>query len=202
MAELNKQPNSNNYWWLWLFVLLIIGGALYLYLNNKQDNKTQSGTKITGPISHEDDDPFGSVSSGSGPKNSWDGIDFNAPDTIYAEVSDQQVAVKSNAQYVIYSLSTQNVFSGNQSELSNEGKQGLNQIGASINQRYHSADIKIYDKAETKQPGRLSEERAESIANYLIHNSNIDQRHLTFYYTDHASPESGKNNTVNIVVKR
>jgi hypothetical protein len=203
MAELHVQSKRNNYRWLWLLLaIIVISGAIYYYLNYYQKNKTEASTKITHSISNENDDPLGSVSMGSGPLNSWDGIDFNSPDTTYAEVTDKNVTIKSNAQFVIYSLNSQNVFVDNKIDLSNEGKQSLNQIGASINQRYKSSDIKIYDKSDTIQPGRFAEERAESVSNYLINNSKLDQSHLTFYYTNKPSSGPDNSNTVNIVVKR
>ncbi len=202
MAALQAQPKKNNYRWLWLPAILVISGVVYYYLNYYQKNKTEAGTKITGSISGEDNNPHGSESMGSGPLNTWGRIDFNSPDTTYAEITNKDVTVKSNPQFVIYSINSQNVFADNKSDLSNEGKQGLNQIGASINQRYKSADIKIYDKSDTIEPGRLAEERAESIANYLIHNSKLDQGHLTFFYKSKPSSKADKSSTVNIVVKR
>ena len=139
---------------------------------------------------------------GSDPLNSWDEIDFNSPVTTYPEVTAKNVTIKSNDQFVIYSLNSQNVFVDNKNDLSDEGKQSLNQVGASINQRFQSNDVKIYDKTDTVQPGHFAEERAESIANYLINNWKLDQSHLTFYYTSKPSSMTGKSSTVNIVVKR
>ena len=203
MAELHVQPKRNNYWWLWLLLaIIVISGAIYYYLNYYQKTKQEASTKITHSISNENNDPPGSVSMGSGPLNSWDGIDFNSPETTYAEVTDKNVTVKSNDEFVIYSLNSQNVFVANKSDLSDEGKQSLNQIGASINQRYKSADVKIYDKTDKTLPGHFAEERAESIANYLINNSKLDQSHITFYYTSKPSSMTDKSSTVNIVVRR
>ena len=202
MAELHAQPKKNNYWWLWLTAIIVISGTVYYYLNHDQKNKPEVTTKITSSITNESDDPLGSVSVGSGPANSWDGIDFNSPETTYAEVTDKNVTIKSNDQFVIYSLNSQNVFVANKNDLSDEGKQSLNQIGASINQRFQSNDVKIYDKTDTVQPNHFAEERAESIANYLIHNSKLDQSHITFYYTSKPASMTGKSSTVNIVVKR
>ena len=201
MAELNAQPKKNNYWWLWLTAIIVISGAVFYYLKHDQKNKPEVTTKITSSITNESDDPLGSVSVGSGPVNSWDGIDFNSPQASYPEITDKNIIVKSNDQFVIYSINSQNVFEANKDDLSDEGKQSLNQIGASINQRFQSNDVKIYDKTDSVKPAHFAEERAESIANYLIHNSKLDQSHITFYYTNKPSSMTDKSSTVNIVVK-
>jgi flagellar motor protein MotB len=203
MPELHEKPKRNNYQWLWLLpAVIIVSGVTYYYFNYYPKNKPGASATVTGSLYNENNDPTTSESNRSGPLNSWGRIDFDSPDTAYAEVTDKNVAIKSDAQYVIYSLNSQNVFADNKSDLSNQGRQSLHQIGASINQRFQSDDIKIYDKSDTLPPGSIAEERAESVCNYLINDSKLNQSHVTFYYTSKPSSAASKSGTVNIVVKR
>jgi outer membrane protein OmpA-like peptidoglycan-associated protein len=209
MAELHVQRKKNSYWWLWLLLaIIIIGGAIYYYLNYYQKGKTVTGTTTDSTYSTNNsttdstNPPTDSTTVEMGQANLWSQIDFNSPDTTYSEVTDKNIKTQSNAHFVIYSMSTQNLFVDNKSDLSNEGKQRLNQIGNSINKRFNSADVKIYDQSDTSHPDRLAVQRAESISNYLVNNSKLDQSHITVYQRGEQGSVPDKNNMVNIVVKR
>lgn len=203
MAELHVQPKRNNYWWLWLLLaIIIIGGAIFYYVNYYQKGKTLFNTTNTDSTYSQNTTPADSTNMGLGQANLWDQIDFNSPDTTYNEVTDKNVTTKSNAHFVIYSMNTQNLFVDNKSDLSNDGRNSLNQIASSINKRFNSADVKLYAQSDTAQADQLAVQRAESISNYLSNNSNLDQSHITVYHPGEPSSVPGKSNTVNIVVKR
>ena len=201
MAELHVQPKKNNYWWIWLLLaIIIIGGAIYYYLNYYNQGKTVDNTTAT-DTSYSATTTTDTTTTPLGQANLWDQIDFNSPDTSYSEVTDQNIKTQSNAHFVIYSMTTGNLFVDNKSDLSNEGKQRLDQIGSSINKRFNSADVKIYD-SDNSNPDRLAVQRAESISNYLVNNSKLDQSHITVYQPGDQASVPAKANTVNIVVKR
>lgn len=210
MAELHVQPKRNNYWWIWLLLaIIIIGGAIYYYVNYYQKGKTLTGASNTDSTSFVNTDSTSantaatdSTNINPGQANLWDQIDFNSPDTTYPEVTGKNVKTRSNAHFVIYSLSSQNLFVNNKSDLSNEGRQSLNQVGSSINKRFSAADVKVYDQADTSRPDRMAIQRAETVANYLVNNSKLNESHVTVYQPTQTSPMRQKNNMVNIVVKR
>ena len=202
MAELHVQPKRNSYWWLWLVLAIIIVGGIIYYFIVYKNGKTIGTPAVTDSSYSQNNNPGDSTNMGLGTANLWDQIDFNSPDTTYSEVTDKNITTQSNAHFVIYSLGTQYLFVPGKADLSNEGKQSLNQVGSSINQRFNSAYIRIYDQSDTTQPDRLAVQRAETIGNYLVNNSRLDQSHITVYQQGEPPAVSAKSNTVNIVVKR
>ncbi len=202
MAELHVQPKKNSYWWLWLLLaIILIAGAIYYYLNYYQKGEQIAPTTTDSTYS-TNNTASDSTTVAMGHANLWSQIDFNSPDTTYSEVTDKNIKTQSNAHFVIYSLNTNNLFPNDKSELSDKGKQSLNQIGASINKRFDSADVKIYDQSDTTKQDRLATERAEMVRNYLIDNSKLNQQHVTCYQRGEPASVPDKSNTVNIVVKR
>lgn len=203
MAELHVQPKRNSYWWIWLLLaIIIIGGAIYYYVNYYQKGETITGTTTTDSAYSSNTATTDSTTVEMGQANLWNQVDFDSPDTTYPELTDKNITTKSNAHFVIYSMNTQNLFDDNKSDLSNEGRQRLNQIGSSINKRFNSADVKIYDQSDTTQPDRLAVQRAETISNYLVNNAKLDKSHITVYRPGEQASVPKKSNTVNIVVKR
>lgn len=202
MAELHVQPKKNSYWWLWLLLaIIIIAGAIYYYLNYYQKGEQIAPTTTDSTYS-TNNTATDSKAVAMGHANLWGQIDFNSPDTMYPEVTDKNITTQSNAHFVIYSLNTNNLFLSDKSELSNKGKQSLNQVSASINKRFDSADVKIYDQSDTTKQDRLATERAEMVRNYLIDNSKLNQQHVAIYQPGEPTSVPDKSNTVNIVVKR
>lgn len=200
MAELHVQPKRNNFWWLWLLLAIIIIAGLFYYFNYYQKGKTldMGITKDSTTNSTSDTTVIGTSPNA----NLWDQIDFNSPDTAYPEITDKNVVTRSNAHFVIYTADVQNLFSDDKNDLSTGGKKSLDQIASSINQRFNSADVRIYAQSDTAHIDSLALQRSDSIKNYLVKNSNIDQSRITIYHPGEGTSVPGKKNTVNIVVKR
>ena len=202
MAELHVQPKRNNYWWLWLLlIIIIIAGAMYYYLNYYQKGKTITGATSDSTYS-SNNTAADSTTVAMGHANLWSQIDFDSPDTTYPEVKDKNIETRSNAHFVIYTLKSQDLFQNDKSDLSDKGKQSLNEVGASINKRFDSSDVKIYGQADTTKVDQLAMERAEMVRNYLVNNSKLDQQHVSVYQRGEPASAPDKKNTVNIVVKR
>lgn len=202
MAELHVQPKRNSYWWVWLILaLLIIGGAIYWYLNYYQKGTgtvvpARDSTAVTTPPTGD------SVNLAMGQASAWDQVDFNSPDTTYLEMTDRNIKTQYNAHFVIYSLPGRSLFASGNSSLTAAGKQHLDQVGASINQRFNKAEVQVYDRSDRYAPGRLAVQRAESVSNYLVRNSQLDQCQVTVYQSGQASATAGHSDLVDIVVKR
>lgn len=202
MAELHVQPKRNNFWWLWLLLAIIIIAGIIYYFNYYKKGKTM-GMGTTDDSAYTLNNASDAADSGvSANANLWDQIDFNSPDTAYPEMTDENVITKSNVHFVIYSMEVQHLFADGKSDLSNDGKQSLNQIASSINQRFNSADVRIYAQSDTAHADQLAMQRSDSISNYLVKNSNIDQSRITIYHPGEGTSVPDKKNTVNIVVKR
>lgn len=200
MAELHVQPKRNNFWWLWLLLAIIIIAGIFYYLNYYQKGKTTDlgVTNDSAAINNSDNMDTG-VSAHA---NLWDQINFNSPDTSYTEIANKNVTTKSNAHFVIYTIAAHNLFNNDKNELSTDGKRILDQIASSINQRFNSADVRIYAQSDTAHVDTLAMQRGDSVSNYLVKNSNIDQSRITVYHPGEGTSVPDKKNTINIVVKR
>jgi flagellar motor protein MotB len=203
MAELHVQPKRNSYWWIWLLLaIIIIGGALYYYFNYYQKGKTLGGPAMNDSTASTTTSSSDTSAVAAGDENLWDQVDFNSPDTTYPEVKDKNITTKSNAHFVIYSLPDHQLFAGNSSDLSKDGRQRLNEVGSSINQRFRSAEVKVYDRSDTTHRDTLAEHRAQTVSNYLVQNSKLDQDRVTVYEPQQQSGLPKPDDKVNIIVKR
>jgi len=205
MAELHVQPKRNNYWWLWLLlVILIIAAAVYYYLNYYQKGNTLSNSTTTDSTSYNRQNNATTDSTNVAPANAnlWSQINFNSPDTIYAEVTDKNVTEKANAHFVIYSINDNALFDNNKSDLRDDGKRSLKQIGASIDKRFENADVRIYNQTDSLKRDQLADERAEAVKKYLINNSKLKENHISVYKVGESSSLPTNSNTIDIVVNR
>ena len=182
MAELHVQRKRNNYGWLWLLLaILIIGGALFYYFNYyKKDNSTGFTTN-TDSSYHQSARSTDTINTTNYSDNLWSQVNFDSPDTTYAEISDKKVSIKANAHF---------------------GRESLQQVRTSIGQRFNAPDIKIYNQTDTSHIDSLAMERAESVSGFLGENSKIDKSRITVYHPGEPASLTTKSNTVNIVVKR
>lgn len=201
MAELHVQPKRNNYWWLWLLLILIIIAALIYYFNYYQKGKQlelPGAADSTATVNNAD-----TASPAVAPTaNLWDQVDFDSPDTSYPEVTDKNLITKSNSHFVIYSEDVSNLFENGKSDLSKEGKQSLDQVASSINKRFNTADVRIYAQSDTAHADQLAMQRGESVSNYLVKNTNIDQSRISVFHPGEGTSVPDKKDQVSIVVKR
>jgi len=201
MAELHVQPKRNNYWWLWLLLILIIIAALIYYFNYYQKGKQlelPGAADSTATINNAD-----TASPAVAPTaNLWDQVDFDSPDTSYPEVTDKNLITKSNSHFVIYSEDVSNLFENGKSDLSKEGKQSLDQVASSINKRFNTTDVRIYAQSDTAHADQLAMQRGESVSNYLVKNTNIDQSRISVFHPGEGTSVPDKKDQVSIVVKR
>jgi len=201
MAELHVQPKRNNYWWLWLLLILIIIAALvyYFYYYQKGKQLELPGTADSTATINNADTASMSVAPTA---NLWDQVDFDSPDTSYPEVTDKNLVTKSNSHFVIYSEDVSNLFENGKSDLSKEGKQSLDQVASSINKRFNTADVRIYAQSDTAHADQLAMQRGESVSNYLVKNTNIDQSRISVFHPGEGTSVPDKKDQVSIVVKR
>lgn len=202
MAELHVQPKRNNFWWLWLLLAIIIIAAIFYYFNYYRKGKTISFTSSRDSSYTLNNAPDTATDAVSPKANLWDQIDFHSPDTTFPEVTDKNVNTRSNVHFVIYSMDVPHLFTDAKTNLSNDGKESLDQIASSIHQRFNSADVRIYAQSDTAHTDPLALQRADSIRNYLAQKPGIDQGHITVYHPGEGTSVPDKKNTINIVVKR
>ncbi|HEV2832570.1 MAG TPA: OmpA family protein, partial [Hanamia sp.] len=196
MAELHVQPKRNSYWWLWLLLaIIIIGGAVYYYLNYFQkDNARSNNATATDSTSSNQQNKTNSTNVPA-TANLWSQVNFDSPDTTYTEVTDKEVSAKANAHFVIYSMNDSTLFENSKSELRNDGKKGLKQIAASIDQRFKEGDVRIYNQTDSTRRDQLADARAENVKKYLIKNSKLEENKFSVYKVGEPSSLPTKSNT-------
>ena len=204
MAELHVQPKRNNYWWLWVILVIIIIAAAYYYFDvykPVEANPTALLDSSNSSSNQMEVQPDTSSLSLAGP-NLWNQVNFNSQDTTFSEVNDSHITLKSNAHFLIYSLSSQYLFENNISNLSKEGMKSLNQVGASIKKRFDSADVRVLDNTDSTTSQSLASERAKAITNYLVDSLNLGQSQVSVFQTGEPMKIPDKSNTDYIVVKK
>ena len=204
MAELHVQPKRNNYWWLWvILIIIIIAFAYYFFDVYKKNNtvETNSTTLLDSSNNQNEAQPDTSTLSLAG-ANLWNQVNFNSTDTTFNEVNDSHITIKSNAHFLIYSISSQYLFENNNSELSKEGKNSLKQVGVSIKKRFDSGDVRVLDTTDSTTSKSLASERAKAVSNYLADSLQLGQSHVSIFQTGEPMKLPDKSNTNYIVVKK
>jgi len=107
-------------------------------------------------------------------KTNWDDVDLTSPVVEYDEVRSEDVEVRGNDKYSVYSLDETVLFDVNESQLKSGAEANLQEIVASVKQRYPDGDIAVNgyadntgDRSDNKD---LSKERAQAVADYLANN--------------------------------
>jgi outer membrane protein OmpA-like peptidoglycan-associated protein len=114
------------------------------------------------------------VSGTTKEKTNWDEVDITSPIVKYDEVKSTDVEVRGTDNYSVYSLDETVLFDVNQSTLKSGAEAKLQEIIASVKQRYPDGDIAVKgytdntgDRGDNKD---LSKARAEAVADYLSKN--------------------------------
>jgi outer membrane protein OmpA-like peptidoglycan-associated protein len=218
MAELHVQPKKASNWWIWLLLALIVIGVIYFLTRG-------SNTTATGQDSAKSQSAGDSSASASGvvatttpttnpPKLANGDVDFNAPAANYDEIKDKDITVRGTGGYAIYSLGGNILFDVDKSTIRADAASKLRQITASLGKRYADGEIAVYGYADTSgdqsHNKQLSEQRAESVKNWLVKNAGLSQDHITLHPMGESNPvatnatEQGKreNRSVQIVARK
>jgi outer membrane protein OmpA-like peptidoglycan-associated protein len=110
------------------------------------------------------------------------------------KISSPDFETRGNDNYTVYSLGENLLFDTDKAELSAGAKDNLQQIVASINQRYANGNIRLYgftDATAGKEYNKeLSEKRAENVKNWLTQSGNIDASRISVHPMGEANPEA------------
>lgn len=188
---------------------------------NKQENET--GSADTAVLMDRDNDKSTVTINDMEAANkgtdapaawSWDGLEWESPIVKYDEVKDRDVEVRGNDQYGIYSLDENVLFDVDKSALKPTAKNHLDQIVTSIDKRYPNAHIGVFgftDNTGAKDYNKeLSEQRAESVKQYLVSTGKLDAARMTVEgygekrpaATNETAAGRAKNRRVQIVAKK
>lgn len=187
MAEINIEPRKKGFNWLWLVGILLLVGVVGWLLSRNRDTETDAMAMRNDAETVEN-----SVTTGAA--EIWRDVDLNVPKVNYPEVSinSSDFEIRGNDKYTVYSMGEKLLFDTDKATIHSDARQNLDQIVASINQRYGQGQIRIYGHADARADAehneKLSEQRAEAVKNWLVSNANIDASRISIHPMGETDP--------------
>ena len=203
MAELDVQPKKGTSWLPWLLAGLVILALLFFLLRNKDSDDRAAGA-------YRDTSNHAATAD---PDRAWEDIDWNASTVKYDEVHSRNVTVHGNDNYAIYMVGEDILFDKGQSNIRPDAEKDLQDIVASIEQRY-DGDVRVFgytDNEGTEASNKeLAADRAAAVQSWLAAHSRISGDRISLHPMGEANPaasnatEEGKqmNRRVAIVARR
>lgn len=182
MAELNVQPKKKTNILAWILLLAGIA-ALIWWLTRDKDNDVATtpttDTMSTQPVVNN------TLSS------DWNGIDFNAPNVNYDEITDKNINVRGNDSYGIYGLGENILFDEGKATIRANAETNLKEITGSISKRYNGGEVRVYGYTDsTGSAGAnqaLAQQRADAVKSWLQTNG-IDASRISVNAIGEARP--------------
>jgi len=201
MAEIEIKPkDKGGFNWLWLLAIAALAGlVIWLVTRNKDADNTVAAAGNTventvGAAGEKVKDAGEGVAAEA--RDAWESVDLNAPKVERPElnISSPDFEARGNDNYTIYSLGENLLFDTDKAELRADAEQNLQQIAASIKQRYPEGQIRLYGftdaTAGQEYNKELSEKRAENVKNWLTQNTNMDASRISVHPMGESSPEA------------
>jgi outer membrane protein OmpA-like peptidoglycan-associated protein len=110
--------------------------------------------------------------------NAWNVTTTKLSDVKFKEISLPSVTVRGDSTYNVYSVEEKVLFDTDKATIKPGAAEALQQIAASIGQRYSASPVRVMGFADSRGDKSynkaLSEQRAEAVKNYLVANGKID----------------------------
>lgn len=201
MAEIEIKPKEKGgFNWLWLLAIAVLAGLVIWLLTRNKDtdaNMASAGNKVetaAGAAADKVKDAGEGVAAEA--EDAWQSIDLNAPKVERPElkISSPNFETRGTDNYTIYSVGEELLFDTDKADLRSDAKENLQQVAASIQQRYNNGQIRIYgftDATAGQQYNKeLSEQRAENVKNWLVQNGNVDASRISIHPMGESNPEA------------
>jgi outer membrane protein OmpA-like peptidoglycan-associated protein len=135
----------------------------------------------------------GAASSvGNAVDNAWDLTKAKLADVKYDEITSQDVSVRGDDTYNIYSVEEKVLFDTDKADIKPGAATALQQITGSIGQRYATGQVRVMGFADSRGDKNynkdLSEKRAEAVKSYLVANGGIDAGRVSVEPMGEAMP--------------
>lgn len=198
MAESNVQPKKKSSILPWILLLLGIIALVWFLTRNKEDETAVDTTNTDTTASVGSTTATGSTTadttataSRSTGNTDWNSVDFNAPVVRYDEITDQNINVRGNNNYGIYSIGESVLFDEGKADIRANAKANLNQIKSSIDKRYQGGEIRVYgytdSQGSTDANKDLAQRRANAVKDWLQSNG-IDAGRISVNAIGEARP--------------
>ncbi len=186
MAHLEVKPKSGTPWWIWL-LLAIIALAILLFLfrgcgSNTNGVATADSTDTT--IDREN--------ALAATEPDWSKVDFNAPQSSDPDITDQDISVRGNDEYTIYSLGENILFASDQKAIQGSAEAKLKQIVASLNTRFKGASIGVFGSTDSTGTAahnkQLGAERAAAVKDWLVKTGGVEEDKVSIHSLGEKEP--------------
>jgi outer membrane protein OmpA-like peptidoglycan-associated protein len=200
MAEINIEPKKKGFKWLWILgIVALIGVVAWLFTGNRKNSENTVATQATeavGTATSKAKEAVGAVteSNDANTGDMWRDVDLNVAKIDHPEIniSSPDFEVRGTDKYSVYSVGENLLFDTDKATLRSDAKQSLDQIAASLKQRYNGGQIRIYGHADATADAshnqELSQQRAEAVKNWLVSNGNIDGANISIQPMGEAEP--------------
>ena len=124
--------------------------------------------------------------------NAWDMTKAKLADVKFQEVNTPGVTVRGDSTYSVYSVDEAVLFDTEKAEIKPTAAASLQQITASIGQRYATQQVRVMGFADSRGDKsynrELSEKRAEAVKSYLVGTGKIDGARVSVEPMGEAQP--------------
>ncbi len=124
--------------------------------------------------------------------NAWDMTKAKLADVKFQEVNTPGVTVRGDSTYSVYSVDEAVLFDTEKAEIKPTAAASLQQITASIGQRYATRQVRVMGFADSRGDKsynrELSEKRAEAVKSYLVGTGKIDGARVSVEPMGEAQP--------------
>jgi outer membrane protein OmpA-like peptidoglycan-associated protein len=182
MADLNVEPKTGRPWWIWLLIALAAIALIAFLARSCDDDNETTGVTDTEAVSSE---PVATTESETTRDEDWNNLNRDIPAASYAEITDKDITVRGNDEYAIYSLDETILFGTDSKSIRPEAEQKLQQVAASLGQRFDGGRIRIYGFTDAKGSAgynqQLAEDRADAVRNWLVKNGKISEDMISIH---------------------
>ncbi len=210
MAQLDVQPKQRSPFWIWIVILLVILGVIFMLWRGCNRSYQPQALKTTDSDSTRVDTNNTSTKIAV-TQPDWEAVDFELPRSTYDEITDTAIVVRGGDKYTIYGLGENILFAEGQSTLQGSADGRLKLISASLHKRFNNAVIGVYGRTDSTGASStnriLGAQRANAVKDWLISKGGFAEAMISVHSVGEAKPiatngtESGRqqNRSVEIV---
>lgn len=190
MAEIHVEPKKkrSGSFLPWLLLALgVIALAVFLLRNNDRTDDAAYARTDNDSVTYTN-------TASNAAAGSWNAIDWNAPEARYDEIRDNNISVRGNENYAIYGVNEDVLFDKDAATIKSGAEANLQQIAASINQRYNAGEVRVFGYTDSTGSAdhnqQLSAQRAEAVRTWLTQQGNVDAGRVSVHPQGETDPRS------------
>jgi outer membrane protein OmpA-like peptidoglycan-associated protein len=192
MAHLEVKPKrSGSSWWIWLLLILVVLAVLFYLFKDRLNMGSQAALQQDSTSMSKDTTNAGTQGlAANGPD--WKKVNFQAPKSADADITDKDIQVSGNKDYTLYSLGENVLFVKDSNSIQPSATQKLQQISGSLNKRFKGASIGVFGSTDSTGTAshnkELGAERANAVKDWLVKNGGIAEADVTVQSLGESDP--------------